>query len=120
MATHAKYIKTDCAYLRSNVASLGNGIASLESELKSDSESLKNELKSNMSKLESDIARNADELKAEMKAAINISHTKVMYRAEACESHVVKGKKSVVAVPEMVRTVVRNMNKRSGELNKAG
>ena len=68
VATNANDLKLDCASLKRDVKKKRN--ASLKYELKSE------------------IARDAEELKTDMKTAINISHEKVVNRVEACELRV--------------------------------
>ena len=117
-------IKLDIA---TNAKDLKMDNASLKCELKSDNESLKSELKSDLSELMSeneslktelklDIARNVEELKSDMKTAINISHEKVMNRVEACELRVEGVEKSVIAIPGMVQTVALKMSQSSDKL----
>ena len=127
IAISAKGLKLDCASLQKDVeerknelkmanASLKNNVASLESNvisLRNDVEKSNEALKA---ELKSDIARNAKELKSDVKNAIKNSRDEIMGHVEKLELRIGEDEKSIVAVPEMVKTVASKMNESADKL----
>ena len=66
--------------------------------------------------VKNDFEKSASELRSDVEKAIKSSRNEIMVHGDDLESRVKKVERSVVAVPEMVDTVVKNIDKSYDEL----